>query len=211
MKQVRYGVFETNSSSTHSITFANYRPRRNDIPKNTRFEILPFEDGPMAYGDESHNDTIRYVSQIGKLRYLVYVLVSIINNDTPEKYFTEYKGKIDDWQYPATEAELSLWFNELVNLKYFRWLADVVKKRTGTTIYFDEKTYRTSDQYFPFFETVYDENSNLKTVFGFTDESFENEEQFKKIIDNIIFNDEVVILDEDSAYGSWEPDTSTEV
>lgn len=72
-RQIRRGVYETNSSSTHSVSIYNNSKRRfQDIPRNSEVVL---------------NDTYEYgtdiFDEVGKLNYVVTMLAS-----SKENYFS---------------------------------------------------------------------------------------------------------------------------
>ena len=209
MKQIRRSVFETNSSSSHCISIGKRHQNKNDIPLNSDFELVLLSE-PYANGEEHHDATICYCSRLGKLRYLVNILYSIINSDIPNKYLTEYKGTIDNWKYTPTKDERKDWLTAIFNIKYFTWLFEAIKEKTGTTVFIDIDPIIEDSYGSGFLEVTYDENSSLIEVLGLTNAEFEDEAAFKTRMTEIIFNDEIVIMDEDRAYCSCEEATYRE-
>ncbi len=70
MKQIRRGVFETNSSSSHSITITKWEPPKEmDIPRNSP-EI--FKVAEMGQADEYQKVT--HESEIDKLRFVINMI-----------------------------------------------------------------------------------------------------------------------------------------
>jgi len=69
MKLVRNNVFETNSSSTHSITISRYeRPAENNIPRNYEGIYAISQYGDVGGSDETYAcDT--HNTEVSKLRF----------------------------------------------------------------------------------------------------------------------------------------------
>lgn len=88
MKQIRIGVFETNSSSTHSITIVskeNYNRWKNG-------EMLFDQDSesivkiPEDYNEETQDDKYDYLKTYDDW----------VNGSEMEDYFAEFKTEHDD-------------------------------------------------------------------------------------------------------------------
>lgn len=93
MRTIRYGVFETNSSSVHTITFS----RRNIKPSEFRLD----KDGKilMSYGSFGKEEAV-YDDQYTKLQYLVTLI----------GYLCPYPYGDEEWHehYDARELEEAL-------------------------------------------------------------------------------------------------------
>lgn len=99
-RQIRRGVFETNSSSTHSVSIYNRgKLQYSDIPRESEIIL----DGSYSYGTDIFDE-------LGKLNYIVTMLASII----------ERKCDYDEMKIES--------FDEMVGLNWFKWLAEVVKE-----------------------------------------------------------------------------------
>lgn len=69
MKQIRQGIFETNSSSMHSISIIRKNSANNgEIPKNKLITIEDFSG--VSVGD---------VTELGKLMFCIKLIFSILN------------------------------------------------------------------------------------------------------------------------------------
>lgn len=107
MKQIRRGVFETNSSSSHSISFTSMKPS---------LEYCEIEDqvyfGEYGWGVE----VLKYSFQ-----KLSYVLTSI-----------QYMADDEDHIWRSDEDQNLTKLDELVEQsKYVRWLHEMVLDHTG--------------------------------------------------------------------------------
>lgn len=174
-RQIRVGVFETNSSSTHSVSIYNRGKRIfSDIPKGTEVIL---------------DDTYRYETDIfdelGKLNYVVTMLASIV----------------EDRQY---DDELKInSFDEMVSLNWFKWLADVVKEESNTVIIYKCPIYYSGKERdcVPYYSTSYDEDDSIEYIFTDGDSDIlDNEAKFKERVRDIIYNPSVNIEDKENEY-----------
>ena len=89
-KQIRRGVFETNSSSTHSVSICDRNKiEYSDIPKNSKIII-----------DDNYSTGTDIFDELGKLNFVVTMLASIVevrcDEDEMEiKSFEEIQGFMD--------------------------------------------------------------------------------------------------------------------
>lgn len=187
MKIIRNNTFETNSSSTHTITISKYqKPREDNIPRNlTRdagktFDITEF--GDCGGGDEAYAcDVLR--TEIEKLRFIINMVASFCCDE----YY-------DLWDYKKAEEigysdEI---FNQFIETKPFSWLKEAVLEETGTMINY----VKPENNWFPFYETTYDEDEGIKSLLSITDKDL-----FKQRIKDIIFDKDVIIENEVCPYG----------
>jgi len=174
-RQIRRGVYETNSSSTHSVSIYNNSKRRfQDIPRNSEVVL---------------NDTYEYgtdiFDELGKLNYVVTMLASIIER----KY-----------DYDELKVES---FENMINLNWFRWLADVVREESNTEVIYKCPTYSDGRDktYQPYYDTTYDEYDSIETILAGDDsDMLDDEMKFKERIKDIIFNPSIVIEDKENEY-----------
>lgn len=174
-RQIRRGVFETNSSSTHSVSIYNNEKRKfQDIPKDSEIIL----DDTYAYGTDIFDET-------GKLNYVVTMLASIVER------------KCD---YDELEIES---FEDMINLNWFKWLTEIVKEESNTEIIYKCPTRydgkeRTS---VPFYSTTYDENDTIEDIFtGDCSDIMDNKTKFKERVKDIIYNPSVIIEDKENEY-----------
>ena len=174
-RQIRRGVYETNSSSTHSVSIYNNSKRRfQDIPRNSEVVL----DDTYKYG-------IDIFDELGKLNYVVTMLASII----------ERRCDYDELKVES--------FEDMINLNWFKWLSDVVKEESNTeVIYKCPTSYDGSDKsYQPYYDTTYDEYDSIETIFvGDDGDTLDNEVKFKNRVKDIIYNPSVVIEDKENEY-----------
>lgn len=175
-KQIRRSVFETNSSSTHSVSIStNTKLTYSYIPKDSKITL---------------NDTWNYGTDIfdemGKLNYIVTMLASII----------EYRCDCD-------ELEIEKSFESMISLDWFKWLAEVVQEESNTEVVYINPTYINGNKktYFPYYDTTYDEYDSIEDIFtNYDSEVMTNKEKFKDRVRDIIYNKNVTIEDKENEY-----------
>lgn len=97
-KQVRKNIFETNSSSTHSIVIGNNgEDVYADLPKR-----LEFHGGEFGWEHRLYTDTQMKAD---------YLFTSLIYTDTPHEYVESIKATLAKWGIEAT-------FEEIVEKRY---------------------------------------------------------------------------------------------
>ena len=175
-RQIRFGVFETNSSSTHSLSiYERGKFTFNDIPRNSEVII----------DDNFETVTEQIFDQMGKLNFVVTMLASIC-----------------ECHYDDDKME-RLVFDDFINLNWFKWLKEVVKEESNTEVIYQKPTYYWSgkDKTFPYYETTYDEESTVESIFTKDNPSIlEDEVKFKERVKHIIYNPEVIIEDKENEY-----------
>ena len=176
-RQVRRGVFETNSSSTHSISiYHRGELKYSDIPKDGKIVI----DDTLGYGTDIFDE-------VGKLNYVITMIATICEH------------KDDDGDLPVSNPS----FEEMINLKWFKWVSDVVKQESNTEVVYDYPRYRDGSlkTCFPYYETTYDERCSVESILTDGDTSMiDDEEKFKKRVKDIIYNRNIVIEDKENEY-----------
>ena len=175
-RQIRRCVFETNSSSTHSLSICSRKNRvYNDIPKNSTVVL-----------DDTYITESIIVDEMGKLNFVVTMLASIV----------EYKNDYDELDVKVKS------FDEMINLNWFRWLKEVVYEQSGTDVIYEcPIRYGKPASWIPYYKTTYDEDDTVDNIFtGGHDNIMDNEELFKKRVKDIIYNPEVIIKDEEEEY-----------
>lgn len=168
-RQIRRGVFETNSSSTHSVSIFNTKTIPNDIPKNSKVII-----------DDKHEKDGSFYDEIGKLKHVVTMLASIV--DRKHDYEDLVVGS----------------FEEMINLNWFKWLAEVVKEESNTEIIYEcPKNWEgKAVTYVPYYDTTYDEYDSIEDIFTDNDKSILSDEtKFKARVKDIIYNPYLAIED----------------
>ena len=174
-RKIRFGVFETNSSSSHSVTIYNTKERKySDIPKNSTVIL-----------DDTYSSGIEIFDELGKLNFVVTLLASIV----------ERKHDYD-------EIEINS-FEEMVNLNWFKWLAEVVKAESNTEVIYKCPTYYNGKEktLVPYYNTTYDDDYNIESIF--CDKKLDvliDETKFKERVKDIIYNPSVIIEDKENEY-----------
>ena len=113
LKSIRRNVFETNSSSTHSISIHKWQPtKESKIPVNSELEV----DGYISSQTEIKDE-------VGKLNYIVVMLASILDYED-----MDYNNE------PNVE--------EVINSTRFVWLKEIIKEQRNTDIiYKSDQSY----------------------------------------------------------------------
>lgn len=187
MRVVRRGVFETNSSSTHTITITKWeKPREVLIPRNLETTYKVEQYGDVSGSDEVY-DIHKHSNEVDKLRFIINMIATIYDCD--DKWDCTRRN---DKEYVKQS------FNELINRDLFVWLKEVVKENTGTEIEYVQPTYN----WHPFFETPYSEDEEIEYLLHVEKcgDTY-NKEKFKNRIKEIIFNNEIIIENENCPYG----------
>lgn len=191
MKLVRNNVFETNSSSTHSISICRYeKPQENNIPRNYKDIYMVSEFGDVGGSDETYAcDT--HNTEVSKLRFLINMIASVYEDS--ELY--------ENWEYERRDDETykKEYFRKLIIQDLFVWLKEVVFEETGTEIEIEMP----SNNWFPYFEQTYTEYDSIENMLDIEeDENGKyNKDKFKARIKDIIFNSKVYIENENCPYG----------
>lgn len=111
MKQIRYGSFETNSSSTHSLVLTS---SLLDTRKNLIFENIGFGEYGWGYEElKSPEDKISYLLTLIQYEDENVKSIPLPAWDNPNREELEK-------EYSNTKLEA------ILNSKYFAWINDVV-------------------------------------------------------------------------------------
>jgi len=175
MKQIRNGVFETNSSSTHSVTLEKGSFSRYDYSPIACTFYSPSYEGEVIGRRED------------KLGYILTCVAQIVLE--PYKYtFWEKEELLLNYHYVS---------KSLIHSFPFVWIKEVVLEKTSfpLTIYWG----MTSDESIssPFGDIVVEEENELleKLV-----DNFNNKNAFKNMVSEIIFNETYEI---EVYYSAW--------
>lgn len=195
MRVVRKGVFETNSSSTHSITIEN-----SYIDESVCFPSIPYNKGK----DVKYLDILKLeleqsglsMGSLSKLRIIVSLITEYIYYEYHEKKKIDYmKAKgldVYKWSYDFNDyilkaEETSAAKNYVLNHRFWGYLNTLLKQNYGVNI----KIYETC-RCFPYIcEFVDDgegsESSHYYKVLGLNPHI--DAVKFKKLIGDILLND----------------------
>lgn len=187
MKTIRTNTFETNSSSTHSITISKYqKPREDDIPRNLTRDtgklLSVVEYGDCGGSDEEYAcNTLR--TETEKLSFIINMIASVVE-DTHD----------DMWDYDRRNEKgyNEEVFEKMIKTDLFIWLQEAVLEETGTMINYVQP----ESNWFPFYETTYDENDGIEEILCTNDK-----EKFKNRVKEIIFDSDIIIENEVCPYG----------
>ncbi len=184
MIQIRRNVFETNSSSTHSITISKYvPPERKMIPRNFEGNYWISEYGEVV-GGECEYALNSFLDEVDKLRFVVNMIATVYDRSRYYEEDDDNKG-----------------FETLINKELFVWLKETIQEETGTEITF-EKPY---SEYYPYFDTVYSEYDEIEDLLALEMNSGEyDKEKFKNRIKEIIFDKDIAVYNENCPYGMEE-------
>ena len=177
MIKIRRCVFETNSSSTHSISIYKWTPvKESKIPKNKSIEVKGGVPSQTEIKDE-----------LGKLKYIICILASLEEN-IQNRQGEDYIYGVDCCSYKDGYK----YFEIMINSNRFKWLKEIIKEKCNTDI-----KYITTDDCFPYYETVYNDGSSLESILAC---DINDEQSFKERISEIIFEDNYVIEDKENEY-----------
>ena len=187
MKTIRKNTFETNSSSTHSITISKYqKPREDDIPRNLTRDtgklFSAVEYGDCGGGDDEYAcDTLR--TETEKLSFIINMIASVVEDTHSDMWDCNRREDID------YNKKI---FKKMVKTDLFVWLQEAVLEETGTMIDYVQP----ENDWFPFYETTYDEWVGIEELLQVS-----NKEKFKNKVKKIIFDKEIFINNEVCPYG----------
>ena len=185
---IRQGTFESNSSSTHSISIVN---KEKDVistfPRNSEYCIW-LEPSEVANGEERISVIYKMMSEVAKAKFILNVITSYIDHNEdkyPEiAYWIDYDNRI-----PNNNRN----FETLIKQKPFVWFKEILEEETGTEFKFEKPI----DDYFPYYSYLHDDDRELEDIFKC---DWQNEKSFKNFMRNIVFNDDIIIVDTDEPY-----------
>lgn len=168
--QVRRGTFETNSSSTHSLSITERKPSLQKFVKGQRIVLTGYQcdDHYTYYGVKTFN------SQEEKANLLVNMLFVIIDSESDISLWS-----IDDYE---------LRYEYLMSQPQFTWLKEVIEEETHGTVSYPN--FEELHDKYEFFDVMYDDDRNVSDIL---DVDFNDELKFKARVKEIIFNDDITI------------------
>ena len=207
---IRKNTFETNSSSSHSLVIGRRtQPILEVFPKNSE-QVYRLKAMAVAYGDEIYVKMQRLQSEVDKARFMLNIIASHIDSNEdlypevsyysiPEEGALELKDftyQRDYFRYLSNRLENpNRTFETLIAQKPFVWFKEVLEEETGTKFEF----VKPSDNYFPYYDCAHDECNDLDDIVGI---NWLDETRFKARMKEIVFDEDIVILDVDVPYGS---------
>ncbi len=200
MIQTRVGLFETNSSSTHSVSIGLPRVEEKPdfkIPRGGYFKIPEYR---VANGLESETIDNILVSEVWKLSFLVNVIATyIVDLEEDSEFLDIFSGLCGRVVDLADKDDQRKAISQ--DLIYMKWLKDMVFEETGTLIEIpipEEKKY----DHFPYFDQLWTDDGSGGEFYEEIQKSLENgdESKFKSLCREIVFNPSIIIQDKDEAY-----------
>ena len=128
MKQIRVGVFETNSSSTHSISIGKIPIFEKDIPYNQHI-ILKLN---QFLNDFDEFEEVLYKTQLGKLGFVINIITYFITNNTE---ILNVDNTLRKYKYDNKFIET---YDDFININCFEWIREVVFDITLSTFEIDD-------------------------------------------------------------------------
>lgn len=200
MRQIRNSVFETNSSSSHSISIGPIKKKEvnKNIPRNIKlYEVPEYE---RANGREERTVSNTLITEVSKLSFLFNIVATCIENefeDYDDYIVTTFSclcGRAVSESDPADQRKAVS-----QDLIYMRWLREMVQEETGTLIKIPVPKEKRYDE-FPYFDTLYTEGHD--DFYEEIKKSIEDQDEalFKALCREVVFNPEVIIKDIDAAY-----------
>lgn len=163
--QIRQGVFETNSSSTHSMTFANsvveardivdkmiYEAYKEDVSIYSNYEENFFRDNnhtlvlegfDIESGEENKNVYYILNNWMAKLQYIHMIFATWYDN------FASYKNPEDRYYYRNVDLE---------QYEEYRYFIDLCKE------YVKNKGYEINNVIVDYSYTIYFDNDNINEL-----------------------------------------------
>lgn len=194
MKLLRNNIFETNSSSTHSLVI---EPRKKhtykSIPRNSK-EIFIVDEYGTAHGGDEELVINTIEDEVDKLRFMCNILATVCDSYRYEKYNISEGYKWEEY-YDAVDkkAYMKPFWDKMMNLDIFVVLKEAIFEVTGTYIDFIQPEGSA-----PFYECVYIENDDISELFHIKDPF--DKDDFKEFIIDLIFNEDIVIKDANIPY-----------
>lgn len=185
---IRPGTFETNSSSSHSLIIKRQEnPTIETFPRKSN-EVFKLSEYGVSNGHEEYADINKLMSEVDKARYMLNVIAAHI--DINDDYYPDVNYWID---YEHKIKNENRGFSKLIQQTPFVWFKELLEERTGTKFEFIEP----KSNYFPYYDAAYYENA-ISDEFNI---DFEDEHKFKTTVENIVFDENVIIIDADIPYG----------
>lgn len=176
-KIVRSNTFETNSSSTHSLTIINKKFESGELPISSSYTCT-LEGQEFPWGEYSY----QYITELGKARFMLNIIATHIE----DKYM---------WKNVLNKTYEDTNFEEFIKENPFVWFKEVLEEETGTEFEFVKPE---NAKYFPYYSGICLEDD----LDGIIEIDWYNEEKFKERVKQIVFNKNIVIVNSNIEYGS---------
>lgn len=154
MKQIRNSVFETNSSSTHSLSLGSRKDAEYVIPKHDKDTEVTYTCGEFGW-EESYLETWDE-----KLEYILTAIQYHI--PLPENY----------WE----DKTANLVYNCVINSNFYKWLQEMIYDHCGLKI----RLEKLDDNYYPM--GYIDHQSTDMLSWEFVDDEHRFKDNMKNII-----------------------------
>lgn len=185
MKTIRKEVFETNSSSTHSLTIRGMEGRLEKIPVNVEdFDI-------NANSRLLYNTCV--IGELDKCRYLLSLIGLRMFNCV---YRGTFLGDATDSLYCCGVEEarkaLDTYKEDILNFDWLVWFNEVIKEKCNTTF-----IYSFENCEFPFILDCQSfEDSDLLDILGITEQDSQDKETMKELFTKLLFTN--VVFDDNA-------------
>ena len=200
MKQIRWWIFETNSSSSHSVSIGPIKKKEvnKNIPRNVPIYEIPEYKVANGHTESTISNTL--ITEVSKLSFLFNIVATCIQNEYED--YDDYIVTTFSCLCGRAVSESDLADQRKAvsqDLIYMRWLREMVQEETGTLIKIPIPKEKRYDE-FPYFDTIYTEEHDdfyeeIKKSIKDQDEAL-----FKALCREVVFNPEVIIKDIDAAY-----------
>lgn len=198
MRVVRKGVFETNSSSSHSVSLISLNGTSGTwgklpiVPKDMPTESIDIQGVRLDQAGTT-------VTEIGKLRIIVALVSEMIYYEWYEPLRKEWLAKNNNnkYDYNAWYAYYNIKKNQkgTINFclghRYWGYINKILKKRCNIAMNLYMK-----DNYPPFISKFVDYDLGCETDRNYTDLGFKlnmDRDAFKKLVEDIVFDNTVGI------------------
>ncbi len=176
-KIIRNKVFETNSSSTHTITiYKKEVETKPKLPVNSRNKCY-LSQQKVACSDKMEKVGYVYDNEVDKAGYSLNLISG---------YLFMNKSLVQE----------DLTFEEYISIKQFVWLKEMLEEETNTEFVFVKPIHKDNCPYFTMAISSYDCINAFKT-----EDYWEDKTKFKDYFRNLIFNDNMEIEDVDEPWG----------
>lgn len=187
-KIIRQGTFETNSSSSHSLIIKRKEESSLDtFPRNSD-KVFRLSEYGVSNGYEEYPDIYKLASEVSKARYMLNFITTYIKFNLEE--YPDVGYWCDEKQTIKNENRT---FSILIQQTPFVWFKELLEEATGTKFVFVDPSY----DCFPYYDVIYGDDEIAEEFLV----DFKDKDKFKNAVKNIVFNEDVVIIDADIPYG----------